>query len=162
MFNRGGAVEKFVTLYQKVKAARKLLEDLYKYEYSKKWDTRYINSLPSAAFAVVEKGYSEGKDKRGRHLPHHSDGVKSSMENSTVDLAHYRNALARVNQIESVYGKESDSSLIKRAASHLEKHRAVLQTSKSNFNVVELHLWEESEILFEEKVKPLLKEDGNT
>ena len=83
-------------------------------------------------------------------------------ENYTVDLTHYRNALARVDQIKSVYGKESDTSLRKRAASHLEKHRAVLQTSKSNFNVVELHLWEESEILFEEKVKPLLKEDVNT
>ena len=42
---------------------KKLLGDLCNKEYSKKWDTKYINSLPNAAFVVVEKGYSEGKDK---------------------------------------------------------------------------------------------------
>ncbi len=162
MFASGGAVKGFISLYQEVKVAKKLLENLNKHEYSKKWDTKYKNALPNAAFAVVEKGYSKGKDKGGRHLPHHKKSVKSSTENSTVDLPHYKNALARVNQIKSVYGKESDSSLRKRAASHLEKHRAVLQTSKSNFNEIELLIWEECETLFNDRVRSLLKEDENT
>lgn len=71
-----------------------------------------------------------------------------------------RNALARVNQIKSIYGKESDSKLRKRAASHLEKHRAVLQTSKARFNKVEQTVWEECEILFIKNIKPLLDEEN--
>lgn len=84
----GKLSEVVLDLCEKVKAARELLEDLH--EYSEKWDTKYINSLPNAAFAVVEKGYSEGRDKRMRHLPHHSKSVRSATENSTVDLPHYQ------------------------------------------------------------------------
>jgi hypothetical protein len=40
--------------------------------FAEKWDVKYINDLPNAAFAVIEKGYSEGKDRRARHLPHHN------------------------------------------------------------------------------------------
>lgn len=149
-----GVLHSIKSLKLEIEVANKLLARLE--EFAEKWDRKYINSLPNAAFAVVEKGYSEGKDKRGRHLPHHGKGVKSATENSSVDLSHYRNALARVNQIKSVLGKESDSALRKRAASHLEKHRALLNTSKSCFNPVEIALWEECEKLFKEKVEPLL------
>ncbi len=131
------------------------LDDLSKKEYSEKWDRKFINDLPNAAFAVVESGYSEGKDKGARHLPHHGKGVKSATENSTVDLPHYRNALNRVNQIKSVLGKD-DSALRKKAASHLEKHRVVLKSAKSSFNPIELSIWEECERIFVEKVEPLL------
>jgi len=143
-------------LQKAVKVADVLLKAVSKEEYSAKWDTKYINDLPNAAFAVIEKGYSDGKDKRGRHLPHHGKGVKSATENSSVDLVHYRNALARVNQIKSVQGSESDSALRKKAASHLEKHRAVLKTAKSSFNQIELSIWEDCERLFVENVEPLL------
>lgn len=125
-------------------------------EEAEKWDTKYINNLPNAAFAVIEKGYSEGKDRRARHLPHHNKGVKSATENSSVDLSHYRNALARVNQIKSVLGNESDSALRKKAASHLEKHRAVLSKAKSSFNEEERTIWEECEKLFNDNILPLL------
>jgi hypothetical protein len=128
-------------------------------EYSEKWDSKYINDLPNAAFAVIEKGYSDGKDRRARHLPHHGSGVKSATDNSSVDLSHYRNALARVNQIKSVLGEDSDSTLRKKAASHLERHRAVLQTAKSSFNPIEILIWEECEKLFVTNVKPLLFND---
>jgi len=142
------------SLRLEIGVANELLEKLG--EFAENWDSKYTNSLPNSAFAVVEKGYSEGKDKGGRHLPHHSKGVKSSVENSSVDLAHYRNALARVNQIKSVFGKESDSALRKKAASHLEKHRSVLNISKSCFNQVEIAIWEECEKLFIKNVEPLL------
>lgn len=55
---------------------------------------------------------------------------------------------------------ESDSVLRKKAASHLEKHRIVLKTSKANFNKVELALWEECEKLFLNSVRPLLSNDA--
>ena len=68
-----------------------------------KWDRKYINDLPDAAFAVIMPGGK--KDKEGktvprslRMLPHHNDKVKSPDENSSVDIPHLRNALARVNQ----------------------------------------------------------------
>lgn len=126
-------------------------------EIAEKWDRRYINDLPNSAFAVVEKGYKEGGNKNARHAPHHNKNVKSASENSSVDLPHYRNALARVNQIKSVLGTESDAELRKKAAAHLEKHRAVLNKSKSGFTEQEMKIWEECETLFEENVKHLLE-----
>ena len=144
----------------RLEKASSLLKSITEKEYSEKWDRKYINDLPNAAFAVVEKGYTEGGNKNARHLPHHNKNVKSATENSTVDLPHYRNALARVNQVKSVLGKESDSSLRKKAASHLEKHRAVLNSEKSNFNPVELLIWEECEKLFKENIEPLLSDEN--
>jgi len=154
-----GAKEIIRSLNKKVEVAKNLLENINDREYAEKWTRKYINDLPNAAFAVVEKGYSEGKDKRSRHLPHHSKNVSSATENSTVDLAHYRNALVRVNQIKSVLGAEGSSVLRKRAASHLKKHRSVLKTEKAFFNTIEISLWEECEKLFDSNVRPLLSDN---
>lgn len=128
-------------------------------EIAEKWDRKYINDLPNAAFAVVEKGYGEGKDKNSRHLPHHNKNVKSATENSSIDLSHLRNAYARVNQIKSVLGEESDSSLRKKAASHLEKHRSALSKDSGSFNDEELAIWKECEELFGNNVRPLLSDE---
>jgi hypothetical protein len=118
-------------------AITKSLEDIKLYhEEAEKWNTQYINNLPDMAFAIVETGYKEGENKNARHLPHHNKSVKSAVENSSVDLPHYRNALARVNQVKSVLGKESDGELRKKAAAHLSKHHAVLKESKASFSEV--------------------------
>lgn len=146
-------------LKEKVEKANKLLASIDNFETAEKWDRKYINDLPNAAFAVVEKGYSEGKDKNARHLPHHNKNVKSATENSSLDLPHLRNALARVNQVKSVLGTEGDSALRKKAATHLEKHRSALKASVASFNPVELALWKECEKLYEENVKPLLSDE---
>ena len=144
------------SISRKVEIANNLLEGIKKNEYAEKWTRKYINNLPNSSFAVVEKGYNEGKDKRARHLPHHNKNVKSATENSTIDLSHYRNALARVNQVKSVLGTESSSALRKKAASHLEKHRSVLNTEKAFFNHIELALWEECEDIYGTEIVPLL------
>jgi hypothetical protein len=73
----------------KVEEANKVLDSLRSKEVAKDWDTRYVNDLPNAAFAVVEKGYKEGMNKGSKHLPHHNKSVKSATENSSVDLPHY-------------------------------------------------------------------------
>lgn len=62
------------------------------------WDAAFINDLPDSAFAAIGSGGQ--KDDQGkttprtlRHLPHHkADG--------SLDLAHLRNALARLPQTE--------------------------------------------------------------
>lgn len=125
-------------------------------ENAAKWDTKYINSLPNMAFAVVESGYKDGDNKGMRHLPHHNANVKSATENSSVDLPHYRNALARCNQINSVSGTPSTAAIRKTAASHLEKHRAVLNKGKADISQEEITLIEECEKLLKEVVEPLL------
>jgi hypothetical protein len=51
--------------------------------------------------------------------------------------------------------------LRKRAASHLEKHRSVLKTSKANFSEKELALWEECEELFLNNIRPLLSNEAD-
>ena len=86
------------------------------------WDTAYINALPNAAFAVVEPGYKEGDNKNARHLPHHTKNVQSATEDSSVDEAHLRNALARMNQIQAVLDGVSTEAIRAKAKSHLVGH----------------------------------------
>jgi hypothetical protein len=85
------------------------------------WDRKFINDLPDAAFAVIEKGGK--KDATGRtkprdlrHLPHHNSSVKTSADDSTVNKAHLRNALARVSLTDL---SKSDR---KKAERHLRSH----------------------------------------
>lgn len=87
-----------------------------------KWTTAFINSLPNSSFAVVERAYGkEGcMNKNARHLPFKDKSGK-------VDLPHYRNALARVNQIKPVCKGESAAQLISRARATLERYRHVLK-----------------------------------
>lgn len=89
------------------------------------WDAAYINSLPDEAFAVIEPAYKRGetKNKNARHLPHHSKEVKNGRDSKDhIDLAHLRNARARMNQIKPVTGSISVEDLRSRAKSHLDKH----------------------------------------
>jgi len=69
-------------------------------------ESKFANrSFPDAAF-IVEKGAEKAKDGKAkaefRHLPHHEKNVKSSTENSSVNLSQLRNALSRVNQVKPV------------------------------------------------------------
>lgn len=89
------------------------------------WDAAYINSLPDEAFAVIEPAYKRGetKNKNARHLPHHSKEVKNGRDSKDhIDLAHLRNARARMSQIKPVTGSISVEDLRSRAKSHLDKH----------------------------------------
>jgi len=99
----------------------------------REWDTAFINNLPDAAFAIIEPAYLRGetKDKRCRHLPHHKPNVRDPDENSTVDLPHLRNALARCGQIKPVTNSISVEELRERARRHLERHaEALLKTRR--------------------------------
>ncbi len=93
------------------------------------WTTAFINSLPDSSFAVIEPAYKRGKtkDKRARHLPFKD-------KNGKIDLPHYRNALARVNQIKPVTDSISREELIRRARAVLERHRKVLKTEQSELD----------------------------
>lgn len=86
-----------------------------------KWQTKYINSLPNSSFAVIEPAYLEGKtgDKRARHLPFKDAEGK-------IDLPHYRNALARVNQIQPITDSISTEELRNKAKKELDKHKDLL------------------------------------
>lgn len=91
------------------------------------WDTAFINRLPDAAFAVIAPGGkkdSEGKTvpRTLRKLPHHGMNVKKSTENSSVDVLHLRNALARMNQVQP-------ANLQNKAKSHLLTHAKELLPS---------------------------------
>lgn len=91
-----------------------------------KWTTAFINKLPDVAFAIVLPGGK--KDKGGktvprnlRKLPHHNGSVKSPAENSSVDLVHLRNALARAPQMKGVSDAQRKSAI-----AHLKVHAKVL------------------------------------
>jgi len=90
-----------------------------------KWDRKYINDLPDAAFAVILPGGE--KDEEGktvprslRKLPHHNENVKTGKEHDTVDLPHLRNALARAPQM------KVEQKYIDAAIKHLNAHAKAL------------------------------------
>ena len=113
-----------------VEEVKKVDETIEEAEERAKWTTKYKNSLPDSAFAVVEPAYTEGKteDKNARHLPHHKGegdlGKKAS--NTNLDLSHYKNARARANQIKPVTDSISVDELRKKAQAHLERHHKLL------------------------------------
>jgi len=117
-------------------AGKKEAEDKPNKEETKEreWDTAFINSLPDAAFAVIEPAYLRGEteDKRCRHLPHHGPDVKNPNEHTTVDLPHLRNALARMNQIKPVTDSISTEELRRRAREHLMRHAKALLKKYQN------------------------------
>lgn len=88
------------------------------------WTTAFINSLDDAAFAIIEPAYKRGEtqDKRARHLPHHGKGVTDPNDDSTVDLPHLRNALARANQIQPITDSITAEELRQKALAHLQAH----------------------------------------
>ena len=59
------------------------------------WTTKYVNDLPNSSFLYVESGEDDGDGKRvprsKRHFPYKD-------ANGKVDLAHLRNAIARIPQ----------------------------------------------------------------
>jgi hypothetical protein len=97
-------------------------------------------SWPDAAF-LVEHGATKDADgktlQKFRHLVHHSKGATDPNSNSTVDLPHLRNALARANQVQPVV--EDKAGFQKRSMAHLQKHaRALLKTYKNKAEIQEL------------------------
>ena len=115
----------------KTEAENKPNEENKEETKEREWDTAFINSLPDAAFAVIEPAYLRGEteDKRCRHLPHHGPDVKNPNEHESVDLPHLRNALARCNQIKPVTDSISAEELRRRAREHLLRHARALLPS---------------------------------
>lgn len=88
---------------------------------AEKWSYRYVSQLPDMAFAIVY----QKNNRKIRKLPHHKKTVKSPDENSSVDIPHLRNALARLPQL-----KGDPPSVISKAKKHLDKHAKVLLKTK--------------------------------
>jgi hypothetical protein len=103
------------------------------------------SGFPDAAF-IVERGATKEGGKtpqKYRHLPHHSRSAKSPAENSTVDIPHLRNALARIGQVKPVL--ESKESYVRRARAHLEAHaRILLKSHKEALLDIERSLYSDS------------------
>jgi len=101
-------------------------------EDAAKWTRKFINSLPDSAFAAIEPAYPEKtQDKNARHLPHHNGegDLGKEKSNANLDLSHYKNALARVNQIKPISDSISAEDLQKKAMAHLERHKDALEKS---------------------------------
>jgi len=101
-------------------------------EDAAKWTKKFINSLPDSAFAAIEPAYPEKtEDKNARHLPHHNGegDLGKEKSNANLDLPHYKNALARCNQIKPISDSISAEDLQKKASAHLERHKDALEKS---------------------------------
>ena len=60
------------------------------------WDTKYIDDLPDKSFAYVEGGGE--KDAQGKTVPRTLRHLPYRNADGSVNLAHLRNALARLDQ----------------------------------------------------------------
>ncbi|HEY7061740.1 MAG TPA: HK97 family phage prohead protease [Chloroflexota bacterium] len=103
--------------------------DAWELEERAVWSSAYVNSLPDAAFAVIESGGSRDQDGRTvprslRHFPHHrgEDGLP-------LDAPHVRNALARIPQ-----SRLSDA-LKSRAEAHVRRHANSMDIGKARNEV---------------------------
>lgn len=112
------------------------------------WTTAFVNDLPDSSFALVEPGGEkdeEGKTKPRslRHLPYKDAGGK-------VDVAHLRNALARLPQMKGV-AAGLVSKALKKLQAVAKKH---LKTYQAEMEAVDLAvaLAESFEIEIEEEV----------
>jgi hypothetical protein len=86
------------------------------------WDTKFVNSLPDAAFAVVLDGGKKDGDGKTmprslRKLPHHNESVKSPNDKGSVDMDHLKNALARCPQM------KVSADMKAKAQAHLDMHK---------------------------------------
>jgi hypothetical protein len=106
-------------------------DELYILE-KEKWSTKFINTLPDDAFALILPGGE--LDEEGmtvprtlRKLPHHTKDVESPTEDDTVDMPHLRNALSRVSQIKGATELQLDS-----AERHLRSHFERIKAEEEN------------------------------
>jgi hypothetical protein len=112
---------------------------------------------------IIEKGAEKNPNPTTEHqflqkyrkLPHHTKNATDGLSNSTVDIPHLRNALARVSQISTI--KEDKAGFISRATAHLQRHAKALlktyKTSKSTAQIAELEaICKEFNIDLEEEI----------
>lgn len=89
-----------------------------------KWDTAYINDLPDSAFFYICPGGK--KDEEGKTVPRDLRKLPYKDADGKVDIAHVRNALARLNQV-----KCGDEKLSQATQDRLRKRiEAVLENAK--------------------------------
>jgi hypothetical protein len=82
------------------------------------WTTAYMNNLPDSAFLYVEPGGK--KDAEGKTTPRSLRHFPYKDDKGNVDLAHLRNALARIP--DSGIPESEKSRLTKKAQGILAKH----------------------------------------
>lgn len=82
------------------------------------WSTAYMNNLPDSSFLIIEKGGK--KDAEGKTEPRSLRHFPVRDKDGNVDLAHLRNALARIPQ--SNLSAELKAEATKKAQALLKKH----------------------------------------
>lgn len=87
------------------------------------WTTAYINNLPDSAFLYVESGGK--KDSEGKTVPRTLRHLPYKDANGKIDLAHLRNALARIPQ--SNLSQDIKDKLTAKAKKLLESANASLE-----------------------------------
>jgi hypothetical protein len=121
-FTFGDIVEvRRTTTYEPVGTLSKTTKSMWVEAEKAVWNTAFVNNLPDSAFALILSGGKkdgEGKTvpRSLRMFPHHGSDVKSGTENTSVDLPHLRNALARVPQA------KISASYRAKALAHLQAH----------------------------------------
>lgn len=80
----------------------------------KAWTQAYVNGLPDSAFAVVSGGGE--KDEDGRTKPRSLRHLPFRDASGSTDLAHLRNALARLDQIDASDADKAKARKILQAA----------------------------------------------
>lgn len=75
------------------------------------WDAAYVNDLPDSAFLLIEPGGH--KDAGGKTLPRTLRHFPVRAASGDVDLAHLRNALARIPQANTLTANQREAAMTK-------------------------------------------------
>jgi len=101
-----------------------------------KWTTKYVNDLPDSAFLYIEPGGT--KDRDGKTVPRRLRHFPYKDQNGAIDVAHLRNAIARIPQsdlpadVKERVQKRARRLLIEYYEKHGQKEAA--ERAKKRFN----------------------------
>ncbi|MBU1743261.1 MAG: hypothetical protein KKC37_17130, partial [Proteobacteria bacterium] len=102
ILGKGGDKEMTIDLMKlSVEEINNLKFDLEELDLGSKWTRAYINDLPDSAFAIVSASVKKETDNKSKYR-----GFPYKDVDGKIDLAHIRNALARIAQ--AIKGNSSD------------------------------------------------------
>jgi hypothetical protein len=119
------------------------------------WSTSFVNNLPDSSFLYIEPGGK--KDAEGKTVPRSLRHLPYKDAKGNVDLAHLRNAIARIPQTSSV-NADLAKTLQAKARNLLKNHTELLDPEE----VVEMLELPELEVEAEIEPEPIHEEGGET
>jgi hypothetical protein len=136
ILNKAGNKFKYIVVKKGEGVMKKSFQKLVK----SVWTNQYINDLPDSAFLYIELGGK--KDESGKTVPRDLRHFPFKDINGKIDLAHIRNAIARIPQSKCGLSAKEMEALQNKARNILEGNKGIekgfyIRTIGSNYRMGE-------------------------